>query len=196
MPCMRWAADEPRFTAWGGHIVGHHLKWQYIDHTEDRLWKGGGENVLYRDVNSHSRFSHWQENGQLQPLFLGLPVELSWQLWEGCVLFYSSFPKINVVHAGDNHRAAVVARWPGPSLPHPAAFCQPKKTAFTAQNSHRTRKNRRKADTKANVTQCVCIRWKRRKLWSFFINAGGSRSGGGGWISKFTCGRMLWRRYL
>lgn len=93
---------------------------------------------------------------------------LGWQLWEGCVLFYSSFPKINAVFAGDNHRAAVVARWPSPGLPHPAAFCQPKKPIFTAQNSHPANKNRRKADTKTNMTQCVLHPLKSAQIMAFF----------------------------
>lgn len=33
-----------------------------------------------------------------------------------------------------------------------------KKTASAPQNSHPVRNNRRKGHTKANVTQCVCIR--------------------------------------
>lgn len=49
---MRWAADKPHFTAWDGHIMGHHLKRQYTDHTEKKALGGkkreGTGGVLYR----------------------------------------------------------------------------------------------------------------------------------------------------
>lgn len=88
-----------------------------------------------KDANSLSRFELRQEGSRWRPLFLGLLTGPGWQAAEGCVLFCSSFPKINAVRAGDNHRAAVVARWPrGPPLASPA---RPKFTPRRAKTGGR-----------------------------------------------------------
>lgn len=33
---MHWTADKPHFTVWDVHIMGHHLKSQYIDHMKEK----------------------------------------------------------------------------------------------------------------------------------------------------------------
>lgn len=94
---------------------------------------------------------------------------LGWQFWEGCVLFYSSFRKINTIFTGDNYIAAVVARWLTLGVPHPAAFC------------HKTKK---KQPERLFVSS---------KNWT---NDGGMSGGVKNWISRFTSARKLWIQFI
>lgn len=95
-------------------------------------------------------------------------------------VYFSAVPsqKSTVSLAGDNHRAAVVARWLGLSWPHPVALLPAKRTPPGLPTIHTqcAKTGGRAQHKRPNVTQRVCVRRKLRKLRRF-INAGGSRGG-------------------
>lgn len=144
---------------------------------EKKTHKGGGS-TLYKDANGHFRFQLWQEDSQPRPLFLGVLMA-----WAGSLekdVYFSAVPsqKSTVSLAGDNHRAAVVARWLGLSWPHPVAVLPAEKTLPPLPTIHTqcAKTGGRAQHKRPNVTQCVCVRRKLRKLHRF-INAGGSCGG-------------------
>lgn len=166
---MRWAADKPRCAAWDGHGMGHHLKRQYIDHTEERVRreKEGGEEKMYciQAVNSQPQILTATRR---RPIAASIFSPAGG--WAGSFekdVYFSTVPSQKSTLSS---LATITEQllWLGGAAPACltlAAFCQPKKNLL---NSHPACKNRRKADTKANVTQCVCIRGKLHKLWSFY----------------------------
>jgi len=216
LPCAQKLTNQAfhapgRRRTWDARIKGHHLKRQDMRRTEERPWGkeegwGGGctgHVVASRDVNSRSRSEQWQDGGQLQPLFLGVPAA-----WAGSFekdVYFSAVPsqKSMLSWLATITEQLLWLGGPAPACLTPAAFCQRKKKQ--QQEEHHLhcpkftlwqQKNRRKADTKANVTQCVCIRIQWHELWNFLFNAGGSGVGGGSLFSTRTCGRMSWSRYL
>lgn len=155
----------------------------------------GWESAVYKDANGHFRFQLWQEDSQPRPLFLGVLMA-----WAGSLekdVYFSAVPsqKSTVSLAGDNHRAAVVARWLGLSWPHPVALLPAKKNAASAaHDSHPVCKNRRKGATQKAKCDSTCLRpAKIAQITAFYQRRWQLRRTGAVWFfAKFKCGRMHW----
>lgn len=129
-------------------------------------------------------------------------------------VYFSAVPsqKSTVSLAGDNHRAAVVARWLGLSWPHPVAVLPaggktppppppspPPLLLLPTIHTQCAKTGGRAQHKRPNVTRCVLRPGGGEKKWRKlrrFINAGGSCSGRRRpdflfiFLAKFKCGRM------
>lgn len=155
----------------------------------------GGASTLYKDANGYLRFQLWQEDSQPRPLFLG--VLMAWVGSQEKDVYFCAVPsqKSTVSRAGDNHRAAVVARWLCLSWPHPIAvlpaakkcrLCCPRFTpSVQKQAEGRNKKGQKWLNMFASGENCAnCI------VLSTLVAA--VAVGGRMIFAKFKCGRMLW----
>lgn len=125
-------------------------------------WSNSPEIEKEQSRNSHLQIRTLTKRQPTLASIFSRAIGQSWQLWGGCVLFSSSFPKINAVFAGDNHRGAVVAMCPVPVSP----LCHPKRKK-KALNSHPAHTKQAEGRHKSKMCR-VCIWRKLHKLWSLY----------------------------